>query len=1246
MNPPPIDLEAALHEVRASAAVPPNLMNWAKGGGDPASLAAAYSILSTQSALTFEPEAALWQSDEAIRLYSATVLDALSNDDRVVHNHLLWTAHNTRAKALDYIGGAEESVSAHRTALLFAEATDYSHGILISQFNLCTLLLRNGDATEATFEALQSPVLKSPSLAEAFRPLRHEAMAYIYYGSGLPDKALEELRVAVDPNELKNEFNSLQLMIDLAYLEAGHGQPANARRALELLHNHVTPNQPVRLVFAMTTAEARLLTREGRFDEALELLNTIDVSGPAKVFNDMANPIIGKTETLVRAQRYREALDYINDQSQPLGYLAETRLKKLRARALAGLERWDDALLAGRLAEKSRQRFDLDPEQYLQLCYPDGIQPAEASTPPVIADLYARQIRLRDLLGHDIRGLFNSVQLAYRAAVIGSDPDRHRAKLDQLVSLIDALHDVPANAAAYLQLVDDSAAVEVDPVRVADVVDDVLDHYRLSAHGKGLALRRERSPDVRVLADTDMLQACLSNLISNGLKFSNNHGTVSVGWAATDASNGDGSLIEISVSDQGPGLTTEEQSQIFRRARTSSAPPTGGETSSGLGHHIVMGFLDQMMGHVRVEHNPGGGSRFIMTLQAADAPLTDPSMIAECEYVATATDGAWALDGAPPIEPGKAVEPARSANLTNRSASTRPRAFVIDDDRAAVTALADLIGSSGAEVVTATSFDEARVITRTSPAFHLVVCDVMLDGVPLGLEIVRRIRRYMPHALIVLATGLSELFEAIPAEADQVLRKPIRYQQVVELLDQADAAARSAGRATTTVGADLSPVLSDVVNGRNLQEQELIDLISAPDLLTRIKGLIIASIHEAIQGHLQYSLQLALQAKDAIDNDGPSPGMEFLWQLHNNLGIVYRDLGRLVTATKQLEETLTLAKESNFEYGLPRTAMNLAIAYDQLGMADRAIEVLAEATHQIGADQRARAQLFSALGRQLFQQGETNLAIAQYRRSLSNFSPIEVEDIRITLRWLAEAYLEAADFDSARVVLKRLERTDEDATQSTGFVGFNQSVRAALALAEGNHREAKGLASAGLSLMLAGQKMQFSRIPVNVILKIFADLGRHRDAVDFWRHYAEIPPLSTSPRTLLAVAKSLEALGETKEACDLENRAYRIRSRRSLELPTLVALARDFAVSEAAERGAAKRLSDEDHTELWARTNKLLDLIRELRSATTSLAAKPWRAERPHEIEVALGPKITELEYAVVAFDKDSLVDPLPAAAV
>jgi hypothetical protein len=159
-------------------------------------------------------------------------------------------------------------------------------------------------------------------------------------------------------------------------------------------------------------------------------------------------------------------------------------------------------------------------------------------------------------------------------------------------------------------------------------------------------------------------------------------------------------------------------------------------------------------------------------------------------------------------------------------------------------------------------------------------------------------------------------------------------------------------------------------------------------------------------------------------------------------------------------------------------------------------------------------------------------------------------------------------------------------------------------------------------------------------------LDQHREAVEFWRHYAETPSLSTSPKTLLTVARSLEALGQTKEAYGLEDRAFRIRSRRNLELPTVVGLARDFAVSEAAEQATAERLSVEDHTELWARTNKLLDLIRELRLATTTLAAEPWRAERPHEIEVELGAKIAELENAVIAFDKDSLDDPVPASVV
>ncbi len=66
----------------------------------------------------------------------------------------------------------------------------------------------------------------------------------------------------------------------------------------------------------------------------------------------------------------------------------------------------------------------------------------------------------------------------------------------------------------------------------------------------------------------------------------------------------------ISVMDEGPGLSEEDQSELFGEFKRLSAKPTGGEKSTGLGLAIVKKIIDAHLGKLTVESQLGVGSTF------------------------------------------------------------------------------------------------------------------------------------------------------------------------------------------------------------------------------------------------------------------------------------------------------------------------------------------------------------------------------------------------------------------------------------------------------------------------------------------------------------------------------------------------------------------------------------------------------------------------------------------------------------
>ena len=73
--------------------------------------------------------------------------------------------------------------------------------------------------------------------------------------------------------------------------------------------------------------------------------------------------------------------------------------------------------------------------------------------------------------------------------------------------------------------------------------------------------------------------------------------------------------VKITIKDEGPGISTEDQQKLFGKFQRLSARPTGGETSVGLGLSIVKKFAEAMNGKIWCESTLGQGASFIVEFQ-------------------------------------------------------------------------------------------------------------------------------------------------------------------------------------------------------------------------------------------------------------------------------------------------------------------------------------------------------------------------------------------------------------------------------------------------------------------------------------------------------------------------------------------------------------------------------------------------------------------------------------------------------
>jgi len=200
------------------------------------------------------------------------------------------------------------------------------------------------------------------------------------------------------------------------------------------------------------------------------------------------------------------------------------------------------------------------------------------------------------LLSHDMRAPQSAILTLVRdgaissenAARIGGHAHRTLALADDFVQLARA----EAKPADYR---------EVD---LCDVVIDAADALWPEANMRGISVMTEGCDEPEYLTgDRQLLTRATMNLIGNAVKYSDAGATVRCAVSVPDAGH-----VRLVVSDEGMGMTDEQQANLFRRFQQ------GPREGIGLGLALVETVVQRHGGTIVCESRVGEGTRFIVTL--------------------------------------------------------------------------------------------------------------------------------------------------------------------------------------------------------------------------------------------------------------------------------------------------------------------------------------------------------------------------------------------------------------------------------------------------------------------------------------------------------------------------------------------------------------------------------------------------------------------------------------------------------
>jgi ligand-binding sensor domain-containing protein/signal transduction histidine kinase len=234
-----------------------------------------------------------------------------------------------------------------------------------------------------------------------------------------------------------------------------------------------------------------------------------------------------------------------------------------------------------------------------------------------LKDLNRTKDKLFSIIGHDLGNQFNII-VGFSEFLISAfkklEPEKIEYHLTNIYHSSRHANELLDNLLTWSKMQTNSIQFNPKVFNVNDQIFESIDLLEGASTRKNIKIKVVANKEYLVYADLNMFSTVFRNLLANAIKFTPEKGKISIHLTKSDG------FCEITVKDNGVGISPENMEKLFRLDSNHSTLGTNGEKGTGLGLILCKEFVEKHQGKIWVESELNKGSIFKFTLPMTTDP--------------------------------------------------------------------------------------------------------------------------------------------------------------------------------------------------------------------------------------------------------------------------------------------------------------------------------------------------------------------------------------------------------------------------------------------------------------------------------------------------------------------------------------------------------------------------------------------------------------------------------------------------